>query len=92
MVFARDLAASFLGSLTIVYTIMIIAYAMQSFVPLGYSAPVMRLRRFLDDTVAPFLLVFRRVIPPLGPLDLSAMVALFGLWIISGFIQQLIRG
>lgn len=92
MVFDRDLVASFLGSLTIVYTIMIIAYAMQSFVPLGYSVPVMRLRRFLDDTVAPFLLVFRRVIPPLGPLDLSAMVALFGLWIISGFIQQLIRG
>ena len=52
----------------------------------------MTLRRFLDETVAPLLLLFRRFIPPIGPLDLSAMVALFALWIGSGLVQQLIIG
>ncbi len=92
MTFDRALIATFVSSLTIVYTIMILIYAIQSFVPLGYSAPVMTLRRFLDETVAPLLLLFRRFIPPIGALDLSAMVALFALWIGSGLVQQLIIG
>ena len=92
MTFDRALIATFVSSLTIVYTIMILIYAMQSFVPLGYSAPVMTMRRFLDETVAPLLLLSRRFIPPIGPLDLSAMVALFALWIGSGLVQQLIIG
>ena len=92
MTFDRALIATFVSSLTIVYTIMILIYAIQSFVPLGYSSSVMTLRRFLDETVAPFLMLFRRFIPPLGPLDLSAMVALFLLWIVSGIVQGLIAG
>jgi YggT family protein len=92
MTFDRALIATFVSSITIVYTIMILIYAMQSFIPLGYSSPVMMLRRFLDETVAPFLLVFRRFIRPIGPLDLSAMVALFVLWIGSGIVQGLIAG
>lgn len=88
----RDAIATLIGSATIVYTIMILVYALQSFVPLGYSTPVMMMRRYLDDTVAPYLMFFRRFIPPVGPLDLSAMVGLFGLWIVSGIIQGLIRG
>ncbi|MEI6137171.1 MAG: YggT family protein [Chloroflexota bacterium] len=92
MTFDRALIATFVSSLTIVYTIMILIYAMQSFIPLGYSSPVMTLRRFLDETVAPLLLLFRRFIPPIGPLDLSAMVALFALWIGSGLVQGLIAG
>jgi hypothetical protein len=52
MTFDRDLIAEFISSLTLIYTLMIIAYSLQSFVPIGYSAPVMAIRRFLDDTVA----------------------------------------
>ena len=92
MTFDRDLIATFIASLTIVYTLMIVAYSLQSFVPLGYSAPVMAVRRFLDDTVAPYLLLFRRFIRPIGPLDLSAMVGLFSLWIASQILQGLIAG
>lgn len=88
----RAIIATFINSLTLVYTVMIIAYALQTFVPVGYSAPVMAVRRFLDDTVAPYLLLFRRFIPPIGPLDLSAMVGLFALWIVSQLVQGLIAG
>ncbi len=92
MSFDRDLIATFVGSLTLVYTVMIIAYSLQTIVPIGYSSPVMALRRFLDDTVAPYLLLFRRFIRPIGPLDLSAMVGLFALWIVSQIIQGIIAG
>ena len=91
MTLDRALAASFISSLTLVYTILIVVYALQTMVPLGYSSPVMWLRRFLDDTVAPYLMLFRRFIPPLGPLDLSAMVGLFALWIVSELVQSAIR-
>ena len=91
MTLDRALAASFISSLTLVYTILIVVYALQTMVPLGYSSPVMWLRRFLDDTVAPYLMLFRRFIPPLGPLDLSAMVGLFALWLVSELVQGLIR-
>ena len=90
MTLDRELLATCVGSLTTVYTIMILIYVLQSFVPLGYSSVVMMLRRFLDETVAPFLMLFRRFIPPIGPLDLSAMAALFVLWIGSGMVQRLI--
>ena len=90
MTLDRELLATFVGSLTTVYMIMIVIYVLQSFVPLGYSSVVMMLRRFLDETVAPFLMLFRRFIPPIGPLDLSAMAALFVLWIGSGMVQRLI--
>ena len=92
MDFGRDLVALFINSLTLVYTVMIIAYALQTFVPIGFSAPVMAVRRFLDDTVAPYLMIFRRFIRPLGPLDLSAMVAIFALWIVSQIVQSVIAG
>jgi YggT family protein len=92
MTFDRDLIATFIGSLTLVYTVMIIAYSLQTFVPVGYSAPVMAVRRFLDDTVAPYLLLFRRFIRPIGPIDLSAMVGLFALWIVSGIVRGFIAG
>ena len=45
MDFGRDLVALFINSLTLVYTVMIIAYALQTFVPIGFSAPVMAVRR-----------------------------------------------
>ena len=90
MTLDRELLATVVGSLTTVYMIMIVIYVLQSFVPLGYSSVVMMLRRFLDETVAPFLMLFRRFIPPIGPLDLSAMAALFVLWIGSGMVQRLI--
>ena len=87
----RALLADFVWSLAFVYSALIIVYALQTMIPLGYSRPVMALRRLLDDTVAPYLLLFRRVIPPVGPLDLSAMVGLVAVWLASGLVQGLLR-
>ena len=40
----------------------------------------------------PYLGIFRRFIPPLGPLDLSPMVAIIALYVVGGLVVGLIRG
>ena len=47
---------------------------------------------FLRDVCEPYLSIFRRFIPPLGPLDLSPIIGIFVLNIVGGIIARLIRG
>jgi uncharacterized protein YggT (Ycf19 family) len=47
---------------------------------------------FLRDVCEPFLRIFRRVLPPLGPLDLSPMVGIIVLNIVGAIVANLIRG
>ena len=62
-----------------VYILLIFAYILTSWVRLPYSIWLHRIQRFLHDVCDPYLRLFRRVLPPLGPLDLSPMVAVFAL-------------
>ena len=60
-----------------VYTLLIFAYVIASWFRTPYSAhPVVR---FLHDVCDPYLRLFRRVLPPLGPVDLSPIVAVISL-------------
>jgi uncharacterized protein YggT (Ycf19 family) len=47
-------------------------------------------QRFLYDVCEPYLRIFRRVLPPLGPLDLSPMVAIFVLIILQQVVNALL--
>jgi uncharacterized protein YggT (Ycf19 family) len=47
---------------------------------------------FLRDVCEPYLGFFRRFIPPLGPIDLSPIVAIFVLNIAARIITGLIAG
>ena len=58
-----------------VYTLLIFAYILTSWVRLPYSPWLNRIQRFLHDVCEPYLRLFRRVLPSMGPLDLSPMVA-----------------
>jgi YggT family protein len=60
-------------------------------VRLPYSPWLNRIQRFLYDVCDPFLWLFRRVIPPLGPLDLSPMVAVITLYAIDKIITLLLN-
>lgn len=55
------------------YTLAILVYALLSWVGQGAYSPVGAL---LDDLVAPVLRPFRRVIPPIGGLDLTPLIVL----------------
>jgi YggT family protein len=94
---ARSSVADFVYALLVVYTILIIAYIFTSmYFNVGGRIPYSRWSRsvldFLRDVSEPYLSLFRRFIPPVGPLDLSPMVATIVLWIVGGIIINLIQG
>ena len=73
-----------------VYTLMILAFIITSWIRLPYSPWLNRIQRFLYDVCDPFLRLFRRVLPPLGPLDLSPMVAVIALIAIDSILKLLL--
>jgi YggT family protein len=94
---ARDSIANFVYALLLVYTILIIAYILSSmFFGMGGRIPYSRWSRsvldFLRDVTEPYLGLFRRFIPPFGPLDLSPMIATIVLWLVGSIIINLIQG
>ena len=65
---------SFISVFTGVYVLLIFAYILTSWIKLPYSPTLNRIQRFLYDVCEPYLRVFRRFLPPFGPLDLSPIV------------------
>ena len=87
----------FLAALIQVYTLLIIAFILsQLFFGFGGRVPYNRyfsaVLGFLTQVVAPYLAIFRRYIPPLGPLDLSPIIGILLLQIVGGLVVQLVRG
>jgi YggT family protein len=94
---ARSEIANYLSAVITVYMILIIAYILSSlFFAFGGRVPYARwssaILGFLRDVCEPYLGLFRRFIPPLGPLDLSPIVALLVLQIVGGIVVNQIRG
>jgi uncharacterized protein YggT (Ycf19 family) len=73
-----------------VYTLLILAYIITSWIRLPYSPWLNRIQRFLYDVCDPYLRLFRRFLPPLGPLDLSPMVAVISLYAIDRITSLLL--
>jgi YggT family protein len=83
--------ASFVRVFIFVYTLLILAYIITSWIRLPYSPTLNRVQRFLYDVCDPYLRIFRRFIPPLGPLDLSPMVAIIVLFVLSNVLTALLE-
>jgi YggT family protein len=81
---------NFVEVFTLVYFLLIFAYILMSWVRLPYSIWLNRIQRFLYDVCEPYLRIFRRILPPFGPLDLSPVVAIFALWIVSQVVVSLL--
>lgn len=62
------------------YMIMVFIYILISWFP---NAQGTAIDRFLDRWVDPFLIIFRRIIPAIGGLDLSPILAFFVLSLIK---------
>ena len=73
-----------------VYVLMIFGYILTSWIRLPYSPWLNRVQRFLYDVSEPYLRLFRRVLPPLGPLDLSPIVAIIALGVIDQLVATLL--
>ena len=81
-------AQNFVWVFATVYTLVIFAYIITSWLRLPYSPTFNRIQRFLYDVSEPYLRLFRRLLPSMGPLDLSPWVATIVLWILA---EALIR-
>jgi YggT family protein len=92
---ARRQIAEFLSALITVYTIILLAWVLASFVfamgaSVPYSRPLNAILDFLRDVTEPYLRVFRRLPLRIGPFDLTPIVAILALQIVGGIIVNLI--
>ena len=72
-----------------VYSLLIVIRIIFSWANLSYSN---RLMRFLINATDPLLLPLRRIIPPLGVFDISAIVALLILWLLKNAVAAVLLG
>jgi len=84
-------AEQFVSVFTIVYTLVIFVYILSSWLRLPYSPWLNRIQRFLYDVSEPYLRLFRRVLPSMGPLDLSPIVAVIVLWLLSTVVIRILQ-
>jgi YggT family protein len=85
---ATDFVAQLLITFCYVYMLLIFLYVISGMLPLPYTVWLARIQRFLYDVCEPYLRLFRRVLPPLGPLDLSPFVASLTLVIAANIVGQ----
>jgi YggT family protein len=86
---AASSANRFIDDFIWVYIILVFAYILTSWVRLPYTPWVRRIQDFLRDVCEPYLRLFRRVIPPLGPLDLSPMVGTIVLLLLMNIVDRI---
>jgi YggT family protein len=74
-----DRLEAFVNTFVSLYVLLIIVHILLSLVRLPFNLWIYRVRRFVDETVMPFLGLFRRLIPRAGMLDFSPMIAILAL-------------
>ena len=99
MIFAlsRNNLGDYVFALGLVYTILILAYILSTWIfTLGGRVPYSRwsdaLLTFLRDVSEPYLRIFRRFLPMVGPFDLSPIVGIIVLQVLTNIVANLVRG
>jgi len=85
---AATTAASFVAVFVYVYSAVIFAYVILSWIRIPYS--LSWLQRFLYDVCEPYIRIFRRFLPPIGPLDLSPLIAILALYLARLLINRVV--
>jgi YggT family protein len=93
----REDVGDYVNTLALVYLVLIFIRVILSWVPrIPYNRYLAAFLKFVNDVTDPYLNLFRRILPPVrigpGALDLSPMVAIFLLIIVSSLVANLIRG
>jgi YggT family protein len=87
-----DTAITYVDSLFTVYMLIVLIRILLSWVPFAPIRPFWRgVVQFFYDSTDWFLGFFRRIIPPVGPLDLSPIVALIVLYIARILVVNLLQ-
>ena len=92
----RDDVADYVEALVLVYFLLIlfniILSWIQQFRPIPYNLALRRVIAFIEESTDPYLNLFRRWIPSIGPLDISPIVATIVLFVVGNLVAGLIRG
>jgi YggT family protein len=80
----------FVRVFVLIYILLIFAYVLLSWIRLPYSRTASAVQQFLDESCRPYLRLFR-FLPTLGPFDLSPIVAVIVLLVVSGLVNSLIE-
>jgi len=88
---AVDNVASFVQVFVTVYSLLILAYIITSWVRLPYSPWLNRIQRFLYDVCDPYLRLWRRILPTFGPLDLSPVIGVASLYIALRIVLSILN-
>ena len=93
----RGHIADFVVALTWIYTLLIlVAVLISMYQSIGgripYSRPMRAGIDFVESLTEPVLAPLRRLIPPIGPLDLSPLVAVIGIGLAGNLLASLIGG
>jgi YggT family protein len=89
----RDEIADYVSALFLVYLILIFVRILLSWIPrMPYNVYLRAVVTFIEETTNPYLNLFRRVLPPIGPFDISPILAIFVLLIAQAVVVGLISG
>ena len=81
---------SFIDVFIYVYSLVIFAYILTSWVRMPYSPWLNRIQRFLYDVCDPYLRLWRRLLPTFGPLDLSPVIGVAFLYILLAVVINIL--
>jgi len=85
---AADTAAQFVAVFVYVYSALIFAYIILSWIQVPYA--LSWLQRFLYDVCEPYVRIFRRLLPPVGPIDFSPVIAIAVLYLLRLLINRVL--
>jgi uncharacterized protein YggT (Ycf19 family) len=88
---AIDSVESFVDVFIYVYSLLILAFIITSWVRLPYSVWLNRIQRFLYDVCDPYLRLWRRFLPMFGPLDLSPVIGVAFLYVLRYVIDSILN-
>ena len=74
------------AQLLYLYTLAIFARAILSFFPMRPGSPIAPVAQFLYRITEPVLAPIRRALPSMGGLDLSPLVVILGIQILTGIL------
>lgn len=83
---------SFVSALFWTYYLLIIARVLMSWFRLPSQGPLFSILKFIYDVTEPYLRLFRRIIPAVGPIDFSPFIAIIVLMIVQNIVVGLLSG